>query len=182
MTTAADIVTRSLKRLRILAPGETPAAADAEDGLAALNAMIASWETDGISVAADLPLDDRFEQGLVAMLAVRLAPDYGIEPAASLLRDAEEGRAAITAAFLTVPRTQFDVGLTRSSTQNTPYACAPPEQWAPAAAYEVGDIRQWQGKLYECVIPGTSAHYGGPLGFESAITDGTVVWSFIRVL
>ncbi len=51
MATAEQIVTRALKRISNVAPGESPPPADLQDGLAALNEMISSWAADGLATA-----------------------------------------------------------------------------------------------------------------------------------
>lgn len=64
-----------------------------------------------------LPFDASLEGGVVAMLAVRLAEDYGITPGPVLLRDADRGEARLAAAFLHVPKASFDAALTRTPSQ-----------------------------------------------------------------
>lgn len=94
MSTATEIATKALKRINVIGAGETPAAPDLADSIDALNAMIASWEADGLS-GDTLPLDKRFEQGIIALLAVRLAEDFGKSPGPVLMRDAANGWAAL---------------------------------------------------------------------------------------
>lgn len=58
MTTARDIVNRSLKWLAITDSGENPAAVDAADTLAALNDMLHEWKVHHIDVLhSDYTLD-----------------------------------------------------------------------------------------------------------------------------
>lgn len=64
-----------------------------------------------------LPFDASLEGGVVAMLAVRLAEDYGKTPGPVLLRDADRGERQLEAAFMHVPRAVFDPGLTRTPSQ-----------------------------------------------------------------
>ena len=64
-----------------------------------------------------LPFDASLEAGVIAMLAVRLAEDYGITPGPVLLRDADRGEARLAAAFLHVPKASFDAALTRTPSQ-----------------------------------------------------------------
>ena len=49
-TTAADQINGALRLIGMLAEGETPSAATAQDALAALNQMIDSWNTERLSV------------------------------------------------------------------------------------------------------------------------------------
>ncbi len=67
-----------------------------------------------------LPFDAKLEGGVVALLAVRIAEDYGKTPGPILLRDADRGEKQLQAAFLTVPRAQFDIALTRTTSQANP--------------------------------------------------------------
>lgn len=64
-----------------------------------------------------LPFDASQEAGVVAMLAVRLAEDYGKTPGPVLLRDANRGEERLRAAFTHVPRASFDTALTRTPSQ-----------------------------------------------------------------
>lgn len=185
MATATQIATRALKRLRIVAAGQTPSAEAIEDATEALDAMIAAWEATSLSGDV-LPLDSRFEQGLVAMLAVRLAGDYGKQPDAVLLRDAEQGQRALDGAFFAVPQQKFDSAVVYTSqdtspeiiigTSNTDYAA-----WEASTAYLVREHVENLGHIYECTTAGTSASSGGPTGTTTGITDGTAVWAFRRV-
>lgn len=50
MTTAAELINGSLRLLGVLAEGETPSAAAAQDALEAMNQMIESWNTERLSV------------------------------------------------------------------------------------------------------------------------------------
>lgn len=181
MSSSAQIVARALRRIRVIGSGEDPSAEDAADGLSALNAMIAGWQADGIEVSGDVPLDARFEEGVVALLAVRLADDFGATAPAGVVNDAAIGMRRLEAAFLNVPASQFDVGLTRSSTQNAPYACAPPALWKRKTEYAVGDQVQSNGRLYECITAGTSGILN-PLATSSSIPDGSVTWKWVRDL
>jgi hypothetical protein len=83
--TARDIITRALKKIGALAPGEPLASGEALDGLAELNQMLSSWRTENdltqISEISDLSdelsLPDGYSDAIIYNLAVRLAPDYG---------------------------------------------------------------------------------------------------------
>lgn len=61
MSTVRDLCTSSLRRLRILAAGETMAAEDAALALGVLNGMLAGWAAQGVDCAHQaLTLDDTF--------------------------------------------------------------------------------------------------------------------------
>ena len=181
MSSSAQIVIRALKRLRVLGSGEDPSAEDAADGLAALNAMIAGWEADGIKVSGDVPLDARFEEGVVAMLAVRLADDYGKEPSSVVVRDAEIGWERLQAAFRHIPLAQFDSALRNMPSQRYWMGVGSPPLWAAKTEQSVGDQVQSNGRLYECITAGTTGILN-PLATSSNIPDGTVVWKWVRDL
>lgn len=52
--------------------------------------------------------------------------------------------------------------------------------WAPSTSYTVGAQVTNAGNLYQCVVAGTSAASGGPLGTQltSAQVDGTASWAY----
>lgn len=181
MSSSAQIVARALKRLRVIAPGEDPSADDAADGLATLNAMIASWEGKGVKVSGDVPLDARFEQGVIAMLAVRLAPDYGKQVDAVTASDAEDGWRALQAAFNPVPKAQFDTALRNMPSQRYWGGVGSVPLWQVKHEYGVGDRVQSSGRLYECTVAGTSGALR-PLGSSQSIPDGSVTWKWVRDL
>jgi hypothetical protein len=52
-----------------------------------------------------------------------------------------------------------------------------PDNWAPTTAYKLGRYVQNGGNVYRCVVAGTSAGAGGPLG-QNPGADGTVTWAF----
>lgn len=66
--------------------------------------------------------------------------------------------------------------------QQTLSATNPPgTAWQSATAYAADTIRtNDSGKVYIVTTAGTSAGSGGPTGTSSAITDGTVVWKYLR--
>jgi len=52
MTTARDIITRSLQKIGAIVKNEVPAADEANDGLNSLNALISSWSNDSLNIYA----------------------------------------------------------------------------------------------------------------------------------
>lgn len=50
MTTARDIIKKSLQKLGVLIKSEAPSADEADDGLFALNSLIESWSNDSASI------------------------------------------------------------------------------------------------------------------------------------
>lgn len=119
MSTMNDIVTAALKRLRVINPRSTPDGVAGSDGLSALNRMMHSWrglgvDTDHETLAAadQFPLDEEHEQGTIALLARRLASDYGMEVPADVAIDADLGWTALQAEFAgSAPEADFSDGL-----------------------------------------------------------------------
>lgn len=180
MATPQQIVTRALRRLNVIPAGGTPSAEDVDEGTEALTAMINSWEN--LNLSGDvLPLDARFEQAVVALLAVRLAEEYGKEPSGLVMRDAEDGMASIRAAFMPVGEARFDYGLVGTSRRLQAEVPDIFPEWQPLTAYLLRRYVRNGANLYECVTAGTSASSGGPTGTAAEITDGTVTWCWRRV-
>lgn len=185
MATSVQICTRALRRLSVIAADETPASADIDAAKEALTAMINSWETEGLTADA-VPLDARFEQAVVAMLAVRIAEEYGKSPSDVLVRDANDGWNAIKAAFFAVPASRFDKALkfTGHYSMNS-YIIGDSDEnyttWKTNTEYKLREYATLNGMLYECITAGTSGETG-PSGTAAEITDGTCVWCFRRVV
>lgn len=185
MATATEIVTKALKRLRVVGASESPSAAQMQSGTDALNAMIASWEGEGLS-GDILPLPSRFEQGIIALLGVRLAGDYGKSPDAVLVRDADNGWTSLQAAYFAVPQSTFDRAL-KWTGNYTDYGyflgneIDANARWTGSTDYSLRQIISNEGNLYECTTAGTSAASGGPTGTGEDIADGTCVWVWRRV-
>lgn len=179
--TSAQIVTASMRRLTLLTPDESPTANQAASGLSALNAMYAGLTADGINVTPDLPLAVAYEEGLVAMLAVRLAEDYGKTPGPILAMDAQRGRSRLEAAYIVAPATTFDSALVLMPSRRY-VSLTSTVAWAHSTAYVLGDRVTNAGNVYECTTAGTSSASGGPTTTAASITDGTVVWQYIEAV
>ena len=185
MATATEISTRALRRAGVFDVLQSPSAIDVQSATEALNAMIASWEAEGLSGDV-LQLDSRFEQAVVAMLAVRICEEYGKQPGAVLVRDADNGWNSLQAAYFAVPASRFESALAYTG-QNTgiQYLLGDPlhnSEWLPSTAYELRAFVSNGANEYELVTAGTSASSGGPTGTGAEITDGTCVWCWRRVL
>lgn len=84
MSTVLQIVSRALRLLRVVDPGEPLQAEDLETALVALNSMMARMEASGVSIgwtavsnsAEPLPAPPECEEWIAAGLALRLAPEY----------------------------------------------------------------------------------------------------------
>lgn len=75
----------------------------------------------------DLGLDDtiivprEFDRGLVAMLAVEVAPMMGVNPSPFTMRKASEGETALLAAYMQIEPVGVDSGIIRMPSQIWPY-------------------------------------------------------------
>ncbi len=183
MATTTEIATRALKRLGLVQAGDSPAAVDVADASTALTAMLAAFEADGLQGDV-LPLDARFEQALVAMLAVRLAEEFGATVGPILARDAERGEAQLNAAFLSVPPSVFEAGLADVFNNSAWIGITRPntwfKTWVANEDVELRETRVNEGNLYEVTTAGTTGSTG-PTGTGSDITDGTATWVWRRV-
>ena len=108
MATASEIVNRAYRRLNVLRPNATPSAAQADYGLNAFNEMLDSWAGEGVDVTDDLPIAAKYERGVVALLAQRLAPDFGLQLPPQIEREAREGWRTLQAGYITAPTADFD--------------------------------------------------------------------------
>ena len=92
-----EIIRAALTRLGIYATGEEVPADDALTALGALNSLLSEYELQSlinmpvdlylpITINDDIPMIDSLLRVIILGLAVDLAPDYGVEPSASLIR------------------------------------------------------------------------------------------------
>lgn len=109
--TARQIITRALRRIRVIAAGETPEADMATDALEVMNDMMAGWNADAILYAhAELGLDDTVnvpdEQLAFVrdLLCEQLAEEYGQTLGPLMLRSIQNARGTMQAAYF-IPRT-----------------------------------------------------------------------------
>lgn len=179
MATATQIATSALKRLRIVGAGETPAAADIADATTALNQLINSWDAEGLD-GDTLPLDDRHEAGIIAMLAVRLAGDYGKPVDAVLEKDATDGWRRLQAAYIQPETPTFDWALIRTPSRRFPYTVPidGTNPWKANYTYTLGWLVTNNGNVYICTVAGTSGTTG-PTGTDPTQTDGSVTWEYV---
>lgn len=81
--TVRDIIERALRKIQVVQVGDDVPAEDAQEALNALNDMMAGWQLFGVARAHTtlaltdaFPLDDKFAEGTVYMLASRIAPNF----------------------------------------------------------------------------------------------------------
>ena len=108
MATARDIVTRALRKRKVLSSGEDPTADELTDGLDALNDMLAAWSIDGIDFghvtlesATVLDVPDSHLQTVVLSLSERLT-DFGGSMDPMDVLAADRGRSALQAQYFSI--------------------------------------------------------------------------------
>lgn len=90
MTTVAELAARSLRLIQVIDAVQPVKPQDMTTAIQALNAMVRRWEANGLSLgwqpvanpSDPLPLPDEAEEAVAYNLAVRLAPEYGVEVSA----------------------------------------------------------------------------------------------------
>ncbi len=101
--TNLDIIDRALRKLNVNPQGVTATAEQGAECLAEMNTMITKWEEDDVflqwfnqaSVSDNFPLQDYCQQGVIGMLAIRVAPNYSVEVSQETLDYAQDGWATI---------------------------------------------------------------------------------------
>jgi len=118
-----SIVEGALKILRVQNPRSPVDAISNTEGLTALNRMMHAWKAKGVDTfhttlgsTDDFPLHESHEQGTIALLAARLAQDYGLQLHESIAKDAMDGWGSLQAEFMeSAPKAVFDAGLTETT-------------------------------------------------------------------
>ncbi len=116
--TPRTIISQALRTIRITASEETPTAAELNDGLDTFNQMVNGFESQAINLGfsdltldEDLPLDKKFHEGVRFLLAVVLAPEYGVEITPEIAIKAQSGMAFLQSHFAEIPILKMDKGL-----------------------------------------------------------------------
>jgi hypothetical protein len=113
--TALDLITRALRKIKVLASGESPTSDEADDCLLALNDMLASWSINGLDIAhttlaltdtLDVP-DDHLE-AIRLSLAENVAGDFGAQMAQADVIAAQDARAALKAYHFSIKAIGID--------------------------------------------------------------------------
>lgn len=101
-----EIIRKALTRLGIYATGDEVSADDTATALETLNGLLSEYELQPlldlpvdlylpIDIDTDIAMDKSLQRVIILGLAVDLAPDYGIEPSPSLVR--QQSRAMVVA-------------------------------------------------------------------------------------
>ena len=121
MATCRDLIERAYRKIGVVATDEAMTADQASVGMDALNMMMHGLALEGIDtgysdlqIADDFSLDARFDEGIVYMLASRLAPEFS-RPGF----DDRRFRQGLANAFLIVPDAEIDLGLRRTASQRS---------------------------------------------------------------
>lgn len=122
MATANELATRAAKRAGFLDPYESLTAEEGTDVVQALNDMLAEWVEQDCDLSLTLPLSgsDTITDGLqisaiVANLAVRIAPDFGLSASPELYAQANTSKSTLQDSLETMAGATFDDALLDAS-------------------------------------------------------------------
>ena len=98
MTTNSDFINDTARKLFIINYSEVLENEQAESVLRALNRMMSSWIVDGIDIGwyeqtdlgETLPIEAKYERGVMANLALEIAPDFESVPTPQLITIAQD--------------------------------------------------------------------------------------------
>lgn len=109
MTTARQVITRSLRQLGIVDPEETPTDTQMDTGLEALNAMVHGWKAQSVDISHEdwtvdddvtIELDPMHVNGMTALLCGTLQPEFpGSVLSPEIVAMATTGWAGLQAAY-----------------------------------------------------------------------------------
>lgn len=118
MATARDVITRALRRGRIIGSAETPSAEQSATAIDTLNDMLEAWRDEGLdlglsTLALDttLAVDAGVMRAVVSNLAVEVANDAGVAVSQTLALMSERSRAALAGRLSGVRKIRFDRAL-----------------------------------------------------------------------
>lgn len=123
--TNIQIITRALRKINVNPEGVTPTAEQTEDCLAELNTMMAKWEEDDVflqyfaqtSASDTFPCQEYTHQGVIGMLALRVAPNYSVAASQEAIDYARDG-------WDTILRKAMNKQLPRSDLSHLPHGAA----------------------------------------------------------
>lgn len=117
MATMLDIITRACRKSGVTAIDEVPEAEITVHAMGELNGMLSEWALRGVDLSySDLepsdtfPLDNKFRDGTVYMLAERISPEFQ-RPRSF---DADDFFRAIQAAYMTIDEVTMPKALTET--------------------------------------------------------------------
>ena len=120
MATANDIVSRALRKAKVIGHGDTVAAENAAAALDDLNMMLAAWKLSGVDMGHSelaltdiFPMAEEYEEGTVYMLARRLTDDFAFPVGF----DADDFFRKIQAAHASIDEVTLPSALSNTSSQ-----------------------------------------------------------------
>lgn len=118
----SEIVTRALRKIRVVASDEPATADQIASGVDALNEMMHGWKAQGADVSHtdlapsdDFSLSDEYRQATIMLLAQYLAGEYNRPPPDKFETDTLWS--ALQGAYWTDPIVKVDEGLTDMPSQ-----------------------------------------------------------------
>jgi hypothetical protein len=125
----STLIRRALKYLGAVSGADPVPAEDFADALAEYNIMLSELKTvRGLTIpfavpaqtgAEDCPFPEGFQGGLAAMLAVRLAPEYGGQIAAETVSQADQCWARLAMEYHVIPSSSDNLTLTNYTLRGT---------------------------------------------------------------
>ena len=125
MTTARNLITKSLRLIRVIADEETPTSSQATDGLDVFNDMMHGLKAHGadvgwqsLSLDDEVPLPPEHIRSVRYLLAVDLAPEYSTQVTPEVAIGAEEGMRTMQSAYRRIGKLRPDEGLENRITRH----------------------------------------------------------------
>lgn len=123
MTTATQLIKRALQRILVQESEGALEPDEYQDALDSLNGLMAAWEADGIrlgytevtSLADTITVAPGAIRGIVANLAIEVAPDYDGTVTPELYKQADEGEKVCRKLGITIQPTQLPDNLPKGS-------------------------------------------------------------------
>ena len=115
MATAAQVIKASLQRILVQASEAELEADEYQDAIFALNNMMLDWDASGLnlgftevsSLADDITVPTGALRGIIANLAIEVAPDYNGQITEGLANAASEGLKTIRKIAVGIPVSKF---------------------------------------------------------------------------
>ena len=128
MSTALDLITGALRKLGVLASGESPSASESQDGLLALNQMLDTWKNERLMVYAILPQVVSLVAGQ-KIYTLGSGGDWDIERPVGLddmfiqYTDANSGPPPLNLLVVGLNRDQYNAIIVPNTTTTIPTGC-----------------------------------------------------------